>query len=186
MKRYSIVIQPSNSVIEEVKQMKELLASKIGWYNSKNSLAHITINEFELEEIELEHINSKLTKITTYLKSQEVQFTSFDVFSNGAFFLKPNVASRHYLKEIMTTVHQKFSYPTNIKSYEPHMSIGRRIQPENIEVAKSLFSKNPNISFICDTIALRCFNEERKQFHVIATFSFLGEESQDVIQGLLF
>ncbi len=101
-----MVIQPSNSVIEEVKQMKELLASKIGWYNSKNSLAHITINEFEREEIELEHINGKLTKITTYLKSQEVQFTSFDVFPNGAFFLKPNVTSRHYLKEIMTSVHQ--------------------------------------------------------------------------------
>lgn len=186
MKRYSIVIQPSNSVIEEVKQMKELLASKIGWYNSKNSVAHITINEFEQNEIELVNIKSKLTEITTYLKSQEVQFTNFDVFPNGAFFLKPNVSSRHYLKKIMTSVHQKFSYPTNIKSYEPHMSIGRRIQPESIEIAKSLFSKDPNISFMCDTIALRCFNEERKQFDVIATFSFLGEESKDEIQGFLF
>lgn len=186
MKRYSIVIQPSNSVIEEVKQMKELLASRIGWYNSKNSLAHITVNEFEQGEIELVNIKSKLTKITTYLKSQEVHFTSFDVFPNGAFFLKPNVASRHYLKEIMTLVHQKFPYPTNIKSYEPHISIGRRFQPKNIEIAKSLFSKNPNISFTCDTIALRCFNEQRKQFDVIATFSFLGEESQDGVQGLLF
>lgn len=186
MKRYSIVIQPSNSVIEEVKQMKELLALKIGWYNSKNSVAHITINEFERDEIELENIKSKLREITTYLQPQEVQFTSFNTFPNGAFFLKPNVASRRYLKEIMTSVHQKFSYPTNTKSYEPHISIGRRIQLENIEIAKSLFSKDPNISFICDTIALRCFNVERKQFDVIATFSFLGEESQDVIQGLLF
>ncbi len=186
MKKYSIVIQPSNSVIEEVRHMKELLASKIGWYNSKNSFAHITINEFEQDEMKLVNIKSKLTEITTYLKSREVQFTSFDTFPNGAFFFKPNVASRYYLKEIMTSVHQKFSYPTNIKSYEPHISIGRRIQPKNIEIAKSLFSKNPNISFTCETIALRCLNEERKQFDIIATFSFLGEESQDVVQGLLF
>ena len=186
MKRYSIVIQPSNSVIEEVKQMKDLLATKIGWYNSKNSIAHITINEFERQEIELEQIKSKLGEITAYLKPQEVQFTGFDVFPNGAFFLKPNEVSRLCLKEIMNLVHQKFSFSTNIKSSEPHISIGRRIQPKNIEIAKSVFSKDPNISFICDTIALRCFNEKRKQFDVIATFSFLGEEVQDVKQGLLF
>ena len=40
--------------------MKELLASKIGWYNSKNSLAHITINEFERDEKELENVKVKL------------------------------------------------------------------------------------------------------------------------------
>lgn len=186
MKRYSIVIQPSNSVIEEVKQMKELLATKIGWYNSKNSLAHITINEFERDEIELVNIKSKLTKITTYLKPQEVQFASFDVFSNGAFYLKPNKTSRRYLIEIMTSFHQKFSYPINIKSSEPHISIGRRIQPKNIEIAKSLFSICPNINFNCDTIALRLFNEKRKQFDVIATFPLLGEELQDLIQWSLF
>ena len=186
MKKYSIVIQPSNSVIEEVKQMKELLASKIGWYNSKNSVAHITINEFERDEKELIKIKSKLTEITTYLKPHEVHFTSFDAFPHGAFFLKPDVTSRYYLKEIMTSVHKKFPYSTNIKSYEPHISIGRRIQLENIETAKYLFSKNPNISFICDTIALRSFNVDRKQFDIIATFPFLGKESQDVIQGLLF
>lgn len=186
MKTYSIVIQPSDSVIAEVKQMKELLAKQIGWYNSKNSLAHITINEFEREEKELEKIKAKLSEITRYFKPEKVQFTYFDTFPNGAFFLKPNENSRQYLKEVMSLVHQKFIYPTKIKSNEPHISIGRRIQPENIEIAKNLFSENPNINFICNTIALRVFNEERKQFDIISTFPFLGEESQELIQGSLF
>lgn len=186
MKTYSIVIQPSDSVITEVKHMKELLASKIGWYNSKNSLAHITVNEFERDERDLETIISKLTEITQYFKEQDVLFTHFDTFPNGAFFLAPDEDSKIYLKKIMALVHQKFPYPVKIKSNEPHISIGRRIQPEKIDIAKNLFSENPNISFTCDTIALRVFNEERKQFDIIATFPFLGETSQDTIQGTLF
>ncbi len=35
-KLYSIVICPPAEEIQEVKRMKELLASKIKWYNSKN------------------------------------------------------------------------------------------------------------------------------------------------------
>ena len=186
MKTYSIVIQPSDSVITEVKQMKELLASKIGWYNSKNSLAHITVNEFERDERELETLISKLTEITKYFKEQEVQFIHFDTFPNGAFFLAPDEDSKSYLKKIMASVHQKFPYPVKIKSNEPHISVGRRIQPEKMGIAKNLFSENQNINFTCDTIALRVFNEERKQFDIIATFSFLGEASQDTIQGTLF
>ncbi|MDK2772324.1 MAG: 2'-5' RNA ligase family protein [Flavobacterium sp.] len=186
MKTYSIVIQPSDSVIAEVKQMKELLASKIGWYNSKNSLAHITVNEFEGNEKELENIKTKLIEISKYFKPQEVQFTNFDTFPNGAFFLAPNEEAKQYLKQIMTSVHQKFPYPVKIKSNEPHISIGRRIQPEKIEIAKSLFSKNTTISFTCNKLALRVFNDDRKQFDSIETFPFLAKESQELIQGSLF
>lgn len=186
MKRYSVVIQPSETVLKEVKRMKELLASKIGWYNSKNSLAHITLNEFERDETELEKIKAKLTEITTFLNQQEVQFTNFDTFSNGAFFLKPNEDSRKYLKEIMTSVHKKIPYPVKIKSNEPHISIGRRISPEKLNIAKSIFPENPNINFNCNTLALRVFNQERKQFDIVETFPFLEQESQELIQGSLF
>src|SRR5690606_30747642 len=100
--------------------------------------------------------------------------------------LVPNETSREYLKQIMTSVHQKFPYPVKIKSNEPHISIGRRIQPEKIEIAKSLFNEKPDIAFKCNTIALRVFNDERKQFDIIETFDFLGEELQEPIQGSLF
>lgn len=186
MKTYSIVIQPSEQVVEEVKQMKELLASKIGWYNSKNSLAHMTINEFERDEKELENIKVKLTEITKSLHPQVVEFNSFDTFPNGAFFLAPNESSKNYLKKIMTSVHQKFPYPVKIKSSEPHISIGRRIQPEKVEIARSLFTESPKITFTCNKIVLRVFNDKRKQFDSIESFPFLAEASKELIQGSLF
>lgn len=186
MKTFSIVIQPSNSTVEEVKQMKEKLSSKIGWYNSKNSLAHITVNEFERNVKELEIIKKRLVEITTYLHSKEVHFTSFNHFPNGAFFLAPNEESRLYLKGIMTEIHNNFPFTTKIKSNEPHISIGRRISPEKLNIAYSLFKEKPKISFRCNQLALRVFNEERKQFDIIETFPFLEQESQKLIQGSLF
>lgn len=186
MQKYSIIIHPSETVLEEVKQMKKLLASKIGWYNSKNSLAHITINEFERDERDLDKIKAVVTKITTYLKTQDVVFDSFNTFPNGAFFLAPNEESKLYLKEIMTEIHNKFPFTTKIKSNEPHISIGRRISPEKLNIAYSLFKEKPTVTFNCDRLALRVFNQERKQFDIIETFPFLEQKSQELIQGSLF
>ena len=47
MAKYSVVFNPSETVIETVKELKEQLSTKIGWFPSKNSLAHITICEFD-------------------------------------------------------------------------------------------------------------------------------------------
>ena len=186
MAKYSVVFHPSDTVIEEVKQMKELLASTIGWYNSKNSLAHITLNEFERDESELKSITTKLTEITTYLKPQTVTFDRFSTFPNGAFFMAPDEHSSIYLKKLMTGFHQKFPYPIQFKSSEPHLTIGRRIAPEQLAIAKKLFAEAPKLSFQCNTIALRVFNEARKQFDICATFPLLGEASEEFIQGSLF
>ncbi len=186
MARFSVVIQPCDLCIVQVQQMKEELASEIGWYNSKNSLAHITVNEFEKDEKELEQIKHKLSDIAKFLKAQPVKFDHFNTFPNGAFFLAPNDDSKRYLKEIMLAVHQQFPYPIKIKSNEPHLSIGRRITPENLAKAEALFQEKPNVSFLCNKIALRVFNEERKQFDILETFPFLNEKKSQFIQGSLF
>jgi hypothetical protein len=46
-KQYAIAFHPYEEIIEKVKEIKMDLATKIGWYNSKNALAHITICEFK-------------------------------------------------------------------------------------------------------------------------------------------
>lgn len=186
MARYSVIIQPNDLCIAQVQQMKEALAAEIGWYNSKNSLAHLTVNEFEKDEKELHKIKQTLTEIARFLKTEVVTFNHFDTFPNGAFFLAPNEISKHYLKTIMTAIHQEFPYPVNIKSNEPHLSIGRRISPENMIKTKELFQERPTISFLCNKIALRVFNEERKQFDILETFPFLDEKKSRLIQGSLF
>lgn len=84
----------------------------------------------------------------------------------------------------MKEFHQSFRYKTEIKSSEPHISIGRRLTPEQIEKAYALFEK-PQLAFACDRIALRRFNPERRQFDVIEVFIF-GGENREGIQGSLF
>ncbi|WP_136666701.1 2'-5' RNA ligase family protein [Flavobacterium sp. H122] len=184
LNRYSVVINPSPKIIDEVKLMKELLAGKIGWYNSKNSLAHITINEFEAPASELVNIKKHLQNITRHLKAEEVLFNKLDTFPNGAFFLGAEEKSKLYLKETMQNIHQSFVYKTAIKSTEPHISIGRRITPENIKIAYALFT-TPSLSFLCDRIALRVFNTNRKQFDIVEEFIFQGREKEGE-QGVLF
>ena len=182
--RYSIVLHPSPEVISIVQQMKEKLAAVIGWYNSKNSLAHITLNEFEATATELGNIQKQLNTICRYLTAVPTCFDAFDTFPNGAFFLAPDASCKEELKTIMKQFHQGFKYATAIKSSEPHISIGRRLTPEQITKAHALLG-TPNIVFLCDRIALRRFNPQRKQFDIVEEFVFGGEVKEDV-QGTLF
>ncbi|MCL9807024.1 2'-5' RNA ligase family protein [Flavobacterium amniphilum] len=164
--------------------MKEQLAAVIGWYNSKNSLAHITLNEFETDARELDNIRKHLMAICRYLHPEPTRFNRFDTFPNGAFFLAPDESCKEQLKAIMKEFHQGFKYKTEIKSSEPHISIGRRLKPEQITKAYALFN-TPALSFLCDRIALRRFNPERKQFDIVEEFIF-GGEMKEGVQGKLF
>lgn len=175
--RYSLVIQPSPDVVLEVKAMKEHLSSKIGWYHSKNSLAHLTINDFEAPITERDKIVHHLHSIATYLSSETVCFNHFDTFPNGAFFLAPDATSKLFLKDILRQVHEEFRYPTVLKNNEPHISIGRRLQEEQLQIAHALFD-SPSLSFLCDRIALRVFNTSRKQFDIVSEFVFQGKTKE--------
>lgn len=57
--KYSIAFIPDSKTSEEVKKLKLQLADEIGWYNSKNSLAHITICEFTSTDKEIEIIKKR-------------------------------------------------------------------------------------------------------------------------------
>lgn len=172
--KYSTIILPSDKVINEVKSMKDLLATKIGWYPSKNAQAHITINEFDAPESELFTIKQHLYKITKYLKTRDVFFDKLDSFPNGAFFLAPDDNSKIYLKTIMQEINKSFQYKTSIKSTKPHISIGRKLSADNITLGYNLFT-TPKTSFLCDRLALRVLNTNRKQFDIIEEFVFKGE-----------
>ena len=181
--RYSVVLHPSPDVLTAVAAQKEALATAIGWYNSKNSLAHITLNEFEAPETELEAIQKHLRGICRYLHAVPAAFSQYDTFPNGAFFLAPDAECKEVLRNLMKQFHQAFRYKTDIKSSEPHISIGRRLTPEQIAKAYALLGI-PDIRFWCDRIALRRFNPERKQFDVVAEFVFEGEKQEDLFSFL--
>ena len=71
------------------------------------------------------------------------------------------------------------------KSDNPHLSIARRLSPENLIKANQLFTEI-DLNFVCDSVVLRQFDENVKQFFVIDTFPFNNNPQPQLIQGTLF
>lgn len=165
--------------------MKEELAEAIGWFNSKNSIAHITINEFEADETVIERVKKQLFQITDTLEPVVVNLNTFDSYpNNGAFFIAPEINSKKSLKGIMKSINDRLVIKAMFKSNEPHLSIARRLTPEKTAIANSIFT-SIDVSFLCDSVVLRKFNPEKKQFEVMDTFVF-NNNPTIAIQGSLF
>lgn len=184
-KKYSVAIYPSQEVIDAVKTMKDYLKSKIDWYNSCNSVAHITICEFSIDESQIEKYKQKLFKICDTFTPFQVNLDHFGSYVNGAFFIAPNEHSANHLKPIMKKTQEALKPLKLKKSDDPHMSIGRKLIPENLKIASQLFT-TIDIDFLCNEIVLRELDPIKKQFFVIDTFSFNGNSQPELIQGSLF
>ncbi|SNR45231.1 2'-5' RNA ligase family protein [Flavobacterium sp. ov086] len=184
-KKYSIVIHPSQAVIDSIKAMKELLALKVGWFNSKNSVAHITICEFTIEESQIDKFKQKIIKICDTFTPFQVLLDHYDSYDSGAFFIAPSEESKVNLKPIMKKTQEALQLSNLTKSNDPHISIGRRLTPESIKIASQLFT-TIDIDFLCDNIVLREFDPIKKQFFVIDTFSFGSNPQPELVQGSLF
>lgn len=182
--RYSIAIHPSPELIASIKNMKEQLATEIGWFNSKNSVAHITICEFEASDSDLERIKKQLMRISDTVSPVLVRLDSFGTFPNGAFYIAPDSNSKMALQPTMKLYHNALLVKTEHHSDTPHISIARRLSPENGIKASQLFTSIDE-SFLCNGIVLRKFDDQLKQFRVIDTFEFKGLKPLEV-QGSLF
>lgn len=174
MSKYSIVFQTSETVIETVKVFKEELYARIGWYPSKNSLAHITICEFEHDMATYEIIKAKISNYCRYQNTFEVQFNSFGNYTNGAFFIAPELESKAKMVAIMKEIPKEIKFPVSHKSVDPHISIGRKLSEEQLKIAYTLVEEI-DLNFCCEGITIRIFNTERKQYDVLETIPFKGE-----------
>ena len=184
-KTYSIVFY-SKTLIAPVKKLKDFLRSKIKWYNSCNSEAHITICEFKIDESQLDSIKQKISKISDTFTPFLVSSDHFDSFPNsGAFFIGVDENSKNNFIPIMKKIHETLKSLKLKKSEEPHMSIGRRLTPENLKIASELFTKI-ELNFLCNEVVLREFDPIVKQFFVIDTFPFGSNPQPELIQGSLF
>lgn len=185
MAKYSVVFHPSETVIEAVKDLKEQLSTKIGWFPSKNSLAHVTICEFECEDETYENIKLRIANYCRYQIPFEVMFNDFENYTNGAFFIAPNTESKTKMAEIMKEIPKQIQFPVNHKSSEPHISIGRQLTVAQLKIAYSLFG-SVDLNFICEGITIRIFNPDRKQYDVLETIPFLNEMEPKKEQLTLF
>ena len=184
-KQYSMAIYPPEAIIVLIKAMKEQLATEVGWFHSKNSVGHITICEFKATDSAIEIIKSQINRLCDCLEPVEVCLNEFGSFPNGAFFIAPDNNSKNSLKRIMKRFHQSLHIQNMQKSDSPHLSIARKLSPENLEKANRLFT-TITITFVCDSVVLRQFDENIKQFFVINTFYFKGNPESELVQGTLF
>lgn len=184
-KTYSVVFY-SKSLVEPVKKLKDFLKSKINWYNSCNSEAHITICEFKIDDSQLDSIKQNLLKISDTFIPFQVYLDHFGSYDNvGAYFIAPNEESKNNLKPIMKKIHEILKSLNIKKSNDPHLSIGRRLTPENLKIASELFT-TIDLQFECNEIVLREFDPKIKQFFVIDAFPFGSNPEPELIQGSLF
>jgi hypothetical protein len=184
-KKYSVVIHPSETIINAIRIMKEELAIKIGWFNSKNSVAHITICEFTIEESQLDKFKQKILKVCDTFTPFQVYLDDFDSYENGAFFISPNEESKLNLKPVMKKTQDAMLLSNLKKSSDPHISIGRKLTPESIQIANNLFT-TIKMDFLCDNLVLRELDPIKKQFFVIDTFPFGSNPQPELVQGSLF
>lgn len=183
---YSVAIHPSEEIIAAVKSMKEQLAASIGWFNSKNSVAHITINEFEADETSITGIKKQLTAICDALTPVEIHFEAFGTYpTNGAFFIAPDEASKIALKIIMKRINESLRVSAKFKSSDPHLSVARKLTPEKTTTAYQLFTAI-DMAFVCHSVVIRKFNPEKKQFDITDIFPFNSNTSAVLVQGSLF
>jgi len=170
--KYSLVFEPDEEVLQLVKEMKDTLFNQIGWYNSRNSKAHISIFEFETNDEALPAILQEIEVAVLTCKAQHIYFDRLGDFpKNGAFFIKPADYARTYLKNIMWHLTAAVPVAKTHTSDNPHMSIARKLDTEKLQTAYTLFPFI-DLDFFCDKILLRVFNEERKQYDPLQYFKF--------------
>jgi hypothetical protein len=170
---YSIVVYPQAEVIDEVAVMKDKYAAKIGWYASRNSKAHITVIAFMADRYELAFYIKQIEKFCYSQKQQEVVFDqlSLSKFSHAAVML-PNDSSKPYLSDLLKRLRRQLKTSQTINGSNAHISIGRELSPAQIDLAENLYD-NVSLKFNCDTVAIRKFDETKRQFEVIKIFKFL-------------
>lgn len=184
--QYSIVILPPKNGIDYVANLKNQLNAKIGWYNSRNSVAHITICEFTADIEELDRIIKDLKEIASYETPRHLVFDGVSSYANGAVYLKPNEETKVPLTELMVRVQKNLGITNLYKSKSPHVSIGRKLSEENVQIALNMFA-DAQLDFNCTRIVLRKFNPAIKQYDVfLEDFNFLGKELKPKVQQSLF
>jgi len=181
---YSVAFYPSEAIIAQVKEMKETLYAKAGWFHSKNSVGHITVCEFKATDELIEKAKQQLIRLSDGFKPVEVHLIGFGSYSNGAFFITPDEVSKESLKPIMQRINNTLIIQSLKVSNDPHLSIGRRLTTEQLATAYSMFTEI-DTHFLCDSMVLRKFNETIKQFEVTDTFMFQGNPYEGE-QGTFF
>lgn len=180
---YSVVLRPSESVIDSVRNYKQLLAQS-GNYGSKNAEAHITILEFFAREQQIAIVEQYMARCASTIRDFVYRFDSYGSFrerntkENGVFFIAPDEDSSTIMYKLSSQFYEHFPLKGKVRaipSGRPHMTIGRRLQQHRVEAAYELFA-DERLDLACScTLALRVKRINfPEQFRVQSEFAFNG------------
>lgn len=185
---YSLAIMPPPVIQENVQSFKQEYRDAIGKsYGSANADGHISLDGFDAAEANYPLILAEYTRLISPLTPFQLNFSGFGDFDRAnfsAFYIKPTEASCNAIRErtqvIMKAFDKKFKKQYMQKwadeSKNPHMSIGRRLTREWIALAYSIFAAY-EAGFLCESFAIRKYNEKRRQYDVIDTIPLLGQNA---------
>lgn len=159
---FSLVIFPTPEQSALVKSYKQLLKNEIGWFGSANAAAHITVINFDTE-FELQMHIEQIRGFCKNTKPQNVILDHFDSFGERTFFIAPNENSKQYLDSLIEKLHQYIGFKSN--NPHSHLSIARGLDTDKMKKAYELFQNTTiHFEFSCNTIYVRKFNEQTKQY----------------------
>lgn len=178
---------PDAQTIELLKEIKLNLNAQIGWFNSKNSLAHFTIFEFlEEDQNEVKFCN-QLQRIASEIEPFDMICNEVDSFTNRdtyAFYIKPNEISFVYMQNLMKQILKDVTLvKKDHLTTTPHLTIGRNLTKSQLKIAQKMI-QDIDLSFAINNLTLRKFNQQLKQYEVYKDFPLLGKPKE--IQGSLF
>ncbi|GAA4439610.1 hypothetical protein GCM10023091_22070 [Ravibacter arvi] len=185
---YSLAIMPAPPIAEKVKNLKQLLRVEIGKsYGSANADAHISLDSFEADESHYPLVLVEYRRILAGLSPFPVEFSGYGHFDGyyPAFFVRLKKESEEAVKHRYKIVRETFGKPIRKQymrkwqdeSKAPHMTIGRRLTPEWINLAYSIFPEFEAHSE-CTSFVIRRYNEQRRQYDVIDTIPLLGRNRE--------
>lgn len=176
--KYSLVAFPEQSQCETIAYWKKIFGNKIGRYRSNNSKAHITIAEFKDDEAMNFYIN-RLRSFCKLAVPNSVVFNQF-IFGRETFFIAPNDSSKIYVNQMIRALHKHID--KKHVGLSAHISIGRELSPGQIECAREIFTDTiVNVQFMLDTLSLRRFNDQTRQYSdVVEEFKLTGKPQPDL------
>src|SRR5690554_6928210 len=166
--KYSLAIQPNEPVFARVKEMKQELKRSIGHYGSANSAPHISLFEFELEEKKYLIISSYFKRVVAGLEPFEIIFTGFESFNHSVdftYFVRLEESSMQTIINNCNQIRKASPYPLINKFKSPHMSVGRKLTKESLDIACDLFTEF-NATDFCTTFVIRKFNIQIRQYDI--------------------
>lgn len=177
IQKYSLAIQPNEPVLSRVKEMKQQLRHAIGHYGSANSEAHISLFEFELDA-------KKYSIALSYFKKVIAGFAPFHIIYEGlshfkhlpyfTFYVKLDGSSSQTIVNYCKQIKKASPYSLINKYNSPHMSVGRKLSKEGLDIASELFTEF-NATDLCEAFVIRKFNSQRRQYDIVEIIPLLND-----------